>query len=205
MNEIILEATQYINSHVAYAPYLIFSLLILAGFNIPVSEDLMLFTSGVLAAKNPEYKTHLFFGVFLGAYLSDIICYLFFGRYLGPKIFKIQFFSNLITKERLEKMISFYKRFGVLTLIIGRFIPFGVRNALFISAGFSKMDCLKFCLADGIACLMSSILFFNLYFEFGESIIDTIKQGNIILFSLVMSIALFYFIKQKATKKIKSK
>ena len=43
---------QYVQANVEWAPFIIFGLLVLAGFNIPVSEDMMLFISGVLAAKN---------------------------------------------------------------------------------------------------------------------------------------------------------
>ncbi|MEE3079897.1 MAG: DedA family protein, partial [Bdellovibrionota bacterium] len=61
------EAMTMINANFEWAPLIIFGLLFLAGFNIPVSEDLMLFTSAILAAKNPEYKYQLFIGVFAGA------------------------------------------------------------------------------------------------------------------------------------------
>ena len=38
-----------INQNVMYAPYIICGLLLLDGFNLPVSEDLMIFTSALLA------------------------------------------------------------------------------------------------------------------------------------------------------------
>lgn len=201
MDQVILEATQFINTNVQYAPYIIFGLLILAGFNIPVSEDLMLFTSAVLASKNPELVTELFVGVFLGAYLSDLICYSIMGRFLGRKIFNIKFFANIISEERLLKISQFYERYGVATLIFGRFIPFGVRNALFVTAGISKMNALKFSLSDLFACLVSCSFFFYIYFYFGEKVIDTVKKGNIILFSLFIIVAGVFYIKNKRSTK----
>lgn len=201
MDQVILEATQFINSNVQYAPYIIFGLLILAGFNIPVSEDLMLFTSAVLAAKNPDLATELFIGVFLGAYLSDLICYFIMGRFLGRKIFRIKFFANIISEQRLQQISQFYERYGVATLIFGRFIPFGVRNALFVTAGISRMNVLKFSLSDLFACLVSCSFFFYIYFYFGEKVIETVKKGNIILFSLfIITAGVFYFKNKRSTK-----
>lgn len=75
MFEFIESLMHYIQSNVAYAPYLSFGLLCLAGFNIPVSEDGMIFINALLAAKHPQYTYQLFAGVFLGAYASDLICY----------------------------------------------------------------------------------------------------------------------------------
>jgi len=58
----------YIQNHIEYAPIIIFSALLLAGLNIPVSEDGMLFISASLAAKNPHMLANLFIAVYLGAY-----------------------------------------------------------------------------------------------------------------------------------------
>ncbi len=174
----------FVQGNIYYAPYAFFGLLFLAGFNIPVSEDLMLLTSAIIAAKNPHLKYELFAGVFLGAYISDLICYGFMGRYLGQKIFKIKFFSKMISDEKLEKVNGFYAKYGILTLLIGRFIPFGVRNALFLTAGLGKMNAWKFAISDFIACVTSCVFFFWLYFTYGEAVIDVVKKFNIILFTV---------------------
>ena len=46
---------QYIQSNIEYAPILIFSLLLLAGFIIPIPEDGMLFSPA-----HWQLKTHIF-------------------------------------------------------------------------------------------------------------------------------------------------
>ncbi len=193
----------WIMSHVMYAPYVIFGLLLLAGLNVPVSEDAMLFISGVLAAKNPEYLVHLFLGVYLGAYLSDIIAYSL-GRFLGPKLWRIRFFAKMVTPEKIDKVAGFYARNGFLTLLIGRFIPFGVRNALFLSAGFTKMNFTKFAIYDWIATTLSCSLFFSLYYKYGETVIEYVKKGNMILFSIFLIGVIFYFVKQKKKARTQS-
>ena len=182
------QAMQMINANVVYAPYIIFGLLFLAGFNIPVSEDLMLFTSAMLAAKNPDYLWPLFIGVFAGAYISDLICYGFIGRYLGPKLFKIKFFASMITPHQINKINSFFKKYGVFTLIFGRFVPFGFRNGLFLSAGLGKMNATKFALSDLLACTISCVTYFWIYYTYGDTAIYYVKKGNYIIAALAIAI-----------------
>jgi len=193
----------YIQQNAHIAPWLMFGLLLLAGFNLPVSEDAMLFISGILAAKNPELAVPLFTGVFLGAYFSDLICYAFMGRFLGSKLTQIKFFAKMLDQKKIDKVTSFYHRYGVWTLIIGRFIPFGIRNALFISAGLGKMNPIKFALSDLLACSISCSFFFWLYYSFGNSVIEYVKKGNIIIFSVFALAATGYFIHKKIDERKK--
>ncbi len=193
------ELLQFIQANIQYAHWIIFGALLLAGFNIPVSEDGMLFISGVLASNFPDHLVRLFIAVYMGAYLSDLICYTL-GRKLGPKLFEIKFFANMVPPERIDKIHNFYERYGIVTLLIGRFIPFGVRNGLFLTAGLGKMDFQKFALADLLACTISTVVFFSLYYHFGNSIIEYVKQGNIVLFSIVaIGIGVYFY--QKKQKK----
>ena len=192
------ELLQIIQANIQYAHFIIFGTLLLAGLNIPISEDAMLFISAILASKNPDYLPHLFIGVYLGAYFSDLICYSL-GRVIGPKLFEIRFFSNMVSTERITKISTYYQKYGVVTLILGRFIPFGVRNALFLTAGLGKMNFIKFALSDLLACTISSISFFSLYYYYGESVVTYIKQGNMVLFSLVFIILGIFWYRRKQT------
>lgn len=191
------EIIQYAQAHIHYAPYLIFGLLLLAGLNIPVSEDAMLFISAILASSNPGYTPYLFIGVYLGAYFSDLICYSL-GRFLGPKLFEIKFFANMVPPERITKIHGFYEQYGVITLIFGRFIPFGVRNGLFLTAGLGSMDFQKFALADLLACTISTVFFFTLYYHYGIAVIEYVKEGNIAVFTIAaIAVAVFYYKKKQ--------
>ncbi len=186
----------YIQSNIHYAPLIIFGLLLLAGFNIPVSEDAMLFISAILASSNPDYLPYLFAGVYMGAYLSDLICYSL-GRFLGPKLFEIRFFANMVPPERIQKIHNYYENYGVITLIVGRFIPFGVRNGLFLTAGLGSMDFIKFALADLLACTISTITFFSLYYHYGNAVVDYVRDADIVVFSLAAIFVAAYFYRKK--------
>ena len=188
---------EFIQSNVAMAPWLIFGLLLLAGFNLPVSEDAMIFISAVIAKQNPELTIPLFLAVYLGAYFSELICFAL-GWFLGPKILKVKMFSNIVTAKRRVKIHSYYEKYGIITLILGRFIPFGVRNGLFLTAGLGKMNPLKFCLSDLLACTISCLIFFTLYYQFGTQVVDYVKKGNLFIFgTAAVVILILLFLKKK--------
>lgn len=190
-----------IQANIDYAPWIIFSALLLAGFNIPVSEDGMIFISAVLASSHPGTGLAFFLGVYGGAYFSDLICY-WLGRLLGPKLFKIRMFSNMASPEKIEKVNHYFERYGILTLIVGRFIPFGVRNAMFLAAGLSKMNFIKFALADLLACTISVSSYFYLYYQYGEAVIDTVKEANIVIFIIAVLGVTGYFLYRRYQNKM---
>ena len=189
----------YIQDNVAYAPFLIFGLLVMAGINLPISEDAMLFISALLAKQNPDQAISLFLGTYLGIYVSDLISYTL-GWFLGPKLWKIPYLKKISGPEKVAKLGKFYQKNGLLTLLVGRFIPFGVRNALFITAGISKMNFAKFALFDLTAVTVSCSLYFSLYYTFGMDIIEYVKRGNIILFTLFAIVLVIYFYYRKTLK-----
>lgn len=197
--EYIQMVQDYAMANVQLAPFIIGGALLLAGFNLPVSEDLMIFISAILAAKNPDYLFPLYAGLFAGAYLSDLIAY-GLGRYLGPQLFKIKFFASMVTQERLDQVSHYFNKYGIGVLIVGRFIPFGVRNALFISSGLSKASFPKFAFADFVATIISVSTYFYLYYSFGETMIAIVKKGNVIIFSVFILAVLGIWVKKREKK-----
>lgn len=185
-----------IQNQIEYAPVIIFGVLLLAGLNIPVSEDGMLFIAASLAIKNPEILAELFLAVYLGAYCSDLICY-GLGRILGPKILEISFFARMIRQDQIDRIHDYYQRYGILTLIFGRFIPFGIRNGLFLSAGLGKMSVIKFAISDLFACTISSIIFFSLYYHYGTAVIEYIMEFNALIFILALSVAVYIYLRKQ--------
>jgi len=170
----------FVQQHSELAPFIVFGLMLLMGLNVPVPEDGMVFISAVMAAKDPTLLWPLFIACLSGAYLSDLICYTL-GRMLGPKLWNISWFAKMVKQEKVAKISAFYERYGMLTLLIGRFIPGGVRNGLFLTAGLGQMPVIKFALSDGLACFISVTTYFYLYFHYGESVVAAIKQGNKII------------------------
>ena len=176
----------FIVQNSSYAPFMVFFLILLAGFNIPISIDVVMVLTAFLAATLiPESAPILYFSILFGAYFSAMICY-WVGRKVGLKLLKFRYFSKLLPKERLEKVGKFYEKYGLLTLLIGRFIPFGVRNCIFMTTGMSKANFRKFIIRDALACsIWATICFFGFY---------RLGQNYDILLSKVKTLNLFIFL-----------
>jgi len=196
MDEFIL----FVQQNIHIAPYAIFGLLLLAGFNLPVSEDLMIFISATLAAKYPEQLIPLFIGVYMGVYGSDVICF-YMGRIFGPHIFKIKFFAKMMNPQKVEWFKTNIEKYGILALIIGRFIPFGVRNGIFLTSGITGVKPIKFCIYDLIAATISTSVFFTAYYFIGPPMIEYIKKFNLIIFIIFIFTLFIYLIVRKRQKR----
>jgi len=194
---------QFIFENAQYAHWIIFGALMLAGLNIPISEDLMIIVSALLAATVvPENTIKLFAAVFLGCYLSDWLCY-WIGRRFGPKLWSIKWFARTFDQGKIDQVQQYYEKYGFLTLLVGRFIPFGVRNCLFLTAGLGKMHFGKFILSDGIACAISNTFLFSLTYLVGrnyETLLSVLRTFNIFLFSAFM-VSIIGYIWYKSKKK----
>lgn len=198
MESLVLWLTE--NSH--QAPLLIFWLLVVAGFSLPISEDVLLIASGVLASTViPEKTSQLFIAAFAGSYISDVIAY-GLGRFFGDKIYRFKWFK----KKQADTLKAFYKKYGIWALGIGRCIPFGFRNGIFMSAGAAKMHFGRFLLSDGVACALFSAFIFSLAYSFGsnfDELASYVQSGGLIIGAvLLVALALFAFIswRRKAVK-----
>ena len=196
---------QWLCQNAESAWLIVFFLLLLTGFSLPVSEDLLLIASGVLAGTVvPHHTIHLFLASFFGCFLSDIVAFLI-GRYFGARLYATRWCSRIVSQERVSGMQSFYKKYGVFAIGIGRCIPFGFRNGIFMTAGAGKMSFTKFLFTDGIACFIFSTAIFYLAYQFGKNydvLYNTLHKTSLIIFFIVASIAICYFVFYKVRKKI---
>ena len=200
-----LEGTlNYISANQAHAPWIVFVCLLLAGMNIPISIDVILVFCAFLAASTlPEMTYTLYFTILLGCVFSGWIAYTI-GRFFGTKLLSIDFFKKLVPEKRLSQVTNYYQKYGVYTLVIGRFIPFGVRNCIFLTTGISKMNFVKFAITDLIACaLWTSIMFFSFY-QLGRNfdlLLHNLKMLNIIVFSVfavaIITLSCYKYAKKK--------
>lgn len=195
----------YLFKHAFYAHYLIFGALLLAGLNIPFSEDLLIVGSALIASLVvPQNVFLIYFWLFLGCYLSDVTAY-FLGRFFGPKLSKFKWFKKNMSEKRLSKINHFLGKYGFLTFFVGRLIPFGVRNCLFLTVGMGKMKFARFAIIDVFATLLSSGGLFYLTYTFGKNyknIYNTLELFNIIVFSfLAIGVAAGIWFYKKRKKK----
>lgn len=173
-----------------YAHILFFFLLMLAGLNIPISEDIILLTGGAIASTCiPEHTLRLYLWLYFGSWISAWEVY-WLGRLLGPKLYNVKFLARFVTPKRVDKLHHYYEKFGVFVFLVGRFIPGGVRNALFISCGMGKMPFVKFILRDGFACIFSSLTIFTLGYWFGRNYDVLVKYAKTYNYIVIVVIVL---------------
>jgi membrane protein DedA with SNARE-associated domain len=190
----------YVCDHAHAAPWILFVLLLLAGLNIPLSEDLIIITGGAIASTCiPDHTTKFYLYMYFGAIFSAWECY-WLGRLLGPRLYTIRLFRSVVTPKRLERLRHYYAKYGLLTFIVGRFCPGGVRNALFLSSGLTKMPFHHFILRDSFAALLSSATLFFIGYHFGKNF-DTLvyyfkryEHGILAGVGLVVLAGLSYFL-----------
>jgi membrane-associated protein len=179
----------------SFAPYIIFLLALLAGLNFPISIDILVTITAIIAAKYLPEKTYLLFSLFtLGCIFSAWLSYSV-GRT----------FTKFIKKEKSEKIANYIKKFGFLVFLVCRFVPFGIRNALFMTSGFSKFPFKKFAIYDAISCTIWSTIFFSLIYNLGtnfEIVLGYFKKFNLIiiaLFSILILVFAVFLWKKRTT------
>jgi len=195
----------FIILHSSSAPWISFGLILLAGFSLPISIDVIIIVSAFLAATTiPEYTYPLYLSILIGCYFSAWITY-WMGRKFGIKLLNIRYFSKILPPQRLEKVRVFYEKHGLWTLLVGRFIPFGVRIGLFLTTGMSKMRFGKFILRDALACTVWTSVNFSLFYTFGRNyhlLIERVKWINLFIFLAfgMTVIALIWYKRYKKRK-----
>ena len=105
--------------------------------------DSMLFAAGALVARYPQWLNLFYlFGLLAGAaVLGDTVNY-WIGHLVGPKVFHKEN-VRLLNKKHLAKAHAFYERYGGITIIVARFMPFIRTFAPFV-AGIGSMTYWRF-------------------------------------------------------------
>ena len=195
----------FITQHATAAPWILFGLFLLAGMNIPISIDILVIIAALLAATIiPELTLPLYFSALLGCYLSAWLAY-WLGRFFGKKLLKIKWIATMLPATRLVKLETFYRKHGFLTLLVGRFIPFGVRNGIFMSTGMSQLSFKKFMLRDIFPAFLWTTACFSLFYMLGsnyELLVKYVKLINISIFcAFGVTVIIFICYKRRKNKK----
>ena len=193
----------FLSRYIEFFPLVAILGLLLAGFNLPVSEDLIIITGAFISH---EESSNLFLN--LAAIYSGVVVSDFFMYWVGTKVrkgaSKTSLFSKVIPEFALNKMHHYLDKYGIVTYIIGRFIPFGVRNTLFFTSGFFNLSLKDFIIYDLVSSLISVNTLFFLFYQFGEDIRRPIKIAGIILFvafaSAFISLVISLIVKWRRSK-----
>ncbi len=158
-----------------------FGVLLLCGFGLPLPEDVVLVSAGVLAwlassldestlsgmVSDPGLLTMVAVGL-VGIVAGDLVIY-WMGRRLGSRVAEIPGLRRLVTPEKLEEVEKLMRRRGKVVVVIARYLP-GLRAPTYFTVGHSRLPYFQFVLFDTAAALVSAPLFVGLGFYFGDDI-----------------------------------
>ncbi|GHV85807.1 hypothetical protein AGMMS50230_14150 [Spirochaetia bacterium] len=173
-----------LNQYVQFYPLAALVGLLLAGFNIPVSEDLVIITGALLSQGTPSILVPSLLTIYAGVIASDFGSY-YLGTLVRKGAIRAKFIAALLSPKNLDQVHRHLDKHGFLTFIICRFIPFGVRNTLFMGSGFLGLPLRRFALYDIIAALISTNTLFFLAYQFGDDVRNPIRVAGIVLFILL--------------------
>jgi len=173
--------------HPGYA--VVFSVLVLCGFGLPMPEDVVLVTGGLLAWRASDLEVasisgmlgdtglHSMIGFGLGGILvGDSIIYLA-GRKLGARLTEFRPLRRIITPEKLTEAEKLLRRRGALVVIVARFLP-GLRAPTYFTVGHARVPYWEFLLFDGAAAAVSAPLWVCLGFYFGSNIAEALRASS---------------------------
>lgn len=113
--------------------------------------DSLLFVVGALCGAGLMSYPVAVSVLLVAAILGDQ-CNFTIGRYFGPKVFKWEN-SRLFNKAAFDRTHNFYERYGGITIILARFMPFLRTFAPFV-AGVAAMSRVKFTLFNVVGAVI---------------------------------------------------
>nr|WP_315241079.1 VTT domain-containing protein [uncultured Albidiferax sp.] len=150
--DFILHVDKYLEAFVTnYGPwvYALLFLIIFVETGVVVMPflpgDSLLFVVGAMCGVG-LMSYPLAVGLLLAAAILGNQCNYAIGRYLGPKVFQWEN-SKLFNKQAFNQAHAFYERYGGITLVAARFMPFLRTFAPFV-AGVAMMGRAKFTFYD---------------------------------------------------------
>ena len=113
--------------------------------------DSLLFVAGTLAGIGALSLPLLLIVLFSAAVIGDNTNY-WIGRNLGPKVFRWEQ-SRLFNRAAFDRTHAFYEKYGPMTIIIARFMPF-VRTFSPFVAGVGAMTYSRFLMFDVLGAII---------------------------------------------------
>lgn len=188
-------------------PYLlVFGILLLCGFGIPIPEDVTLFAAGLLAYYGVVELPYMIVVGFAGVMVGDSIMW-FLGHKYGRRLMKKPFFQRLLPEERIQMASKRLNQKGAKRLLFaGRFMP-GLRAPIYFTSGFLHVPFWRFFLMDGLAALISVPVIIGAVYHFGDELdlvvrwIKTIEHGIIfVILGVALVVGLKWWMTHRKTK-----
>jgi membrane protein DedA with SNARE-associated domain len=173
---------------------------LLCGFGLPMPEDVVLVTGGVLAWLSSDLEAATFAGmvrdpgllamvlVGLGGILAGDSVIFWAGRRFGHRVADFRPLRRIITPEKLELVEKKVRQRGNVVVMFARFLP-GLRAPTYFTVGHARLPYWKFLLFDGAAALVSAPLWICVGFWFGSDLEEAARVGSQFSHYILLAVA----------------
>lgn len=164
----IIKLLDFLMPYGTHSLILIFLILLACGFGLPMPEDILLLSAGILASHGIVDLHHAQLVCFIGVILGDAIIYTL-GLKLGPQLKQRGPFKKILTPERDAKVTEVFRKYGTKVIFMARFMP-GLRMPIFLTSGMFRVKWWVFMGLDGFAALISVPVWVYIGYFFGENL-----------------------------------
>ncbi|MDR0908755.1 MAG: VTT domain-containing protein [Spirochaetaceae bacterium] len=160
-----------ISQYIHFYPLAAFICLFVAGFclPLPISEDLLIVAGSQVCRSDHSLLVPSLIALYVGIVVSDHIAFLM-GHLIRLGVLKVNFLHKILERKSAQTVHRYLEKYGILTFIVCRFIPFGVRNILFLTSGVINLELKRFTLYDIPAAFISMNTLFFISFFLGKQI-----------------------------------
>ena len=128
-------------------------ILLLCGLGLPLPEDVVLISAGLLAAGKGHSWIYASGAMYVGVIAGDALAF-WIGHRFGLRLLAIPWVGARVPPAKVQTIQRLFARYGSWVFFIARFLP-GLRAAIFCLAGVMRASFGRFLAFDGLAGLIS--------------------------------------------------
>jgi membrane protein DedA with SNARE-associated domain len=191
----------------------IFFFMILSAFGLPLPEEVVLISSGLVgyASLHPELHPPPYPGApmvnvyvlaaasFVSVVFSDYLIF-FLGQRYGRRILHGRFFSRLINPRNMLKIETWVKAYGYFACVIFRFTP-GIRFPGHLMCGAMGLNTLGYLAIDSAAAVLTAPTQVLLAAFYGNEILHYLKQFKIGVLAVITIVIVAMYIRKIREKR----
>lgn len=178
-----------------YGSFALFGLLALGIIALPIPDETLMVTAGVLIDRGDLCLIPTLLAAYLGSIFGISVSYLL-GLTVGSYLIKRYGNQVGLTEARMQQVHLWFEKYGKWTLFFGYFIP-SVRHLTGISAGISRLNFGEFALFAYSGAIVWASTFLAAGYFIGQSWVfffDYIEEYSEIAISVLVLLVIGFFI-----------
>lgn len=205
--QLLIDLLHFLTPYGPLSYYVMFAILILCGFGLPMPEDIVLIAGGMLASQNITHFK-IVVAVCLAGVLGGDSAVFMIGRKFGPALKAKKFFRRIVSKKMDKRVDSIIQKYGDKVIFMARFMP-GLRTPIFMTCGIYQVRYWKFLALDGFAALISVPIWVYVGLIFGQNLetlehkIKQFQMGIYFILGILIAATIAYsMLKKKVLNKV---